>query len=288
MRPRLTCQPFRALAAAKGKGGSDLDLLSADISYFAAKDQTGVSLLDLTKTGTGEYIKQTAAPSGESARARMLFQVAMFLHRELPIRLAHRVRDLDSIPHLSALKGTRDVRGMYARSFDEIRQAPTPNTLGREKYFAEMLKGIYDRHSSVLLMMARAMYQLRNFLNKVEFADQEEIHSFLDNFYMSRIGIRMLIGQYLALREEPVGDGYVGLICQRTSPAQVCGQAMEDAAFMCRRGYGDSPTVSMHGRTDLTFRWAMFSSAYGKPRCPRGASVGFLRCYPVDPAPSRL
>lgn len=70
----------------------------------------------------------------------MLFQVAMFLHRELPIRLAHRVRDLDSIPHLSTFKGTKDVRAMYAKSFEEIRAAPTPNTPSRERYFAELLQ----------------------------------------------------------------------------------------------------------------------------------------------------
>ena len=89
----------------------------------------------------------------------------------------------------------------------------------------------------------------------MEFADQEDIHQFLDAFYMSRIGIRMLIGQYLALREESAGSGYVGLICQHTSPAEVAQAAMEDAQYMCRRRYGDAPVVTMHGRTDLTFQY---------------------------------
>jgi hypothetical protein len=52
---------------------------------------------------------------------------------------------------------------------------------------------------------------------------------------MSRIGIRMLIGQYLSLREESVGSGYVGLVCQHTSPKEICMAAMEDAKFMCRK-----------------------------------------------------
>jgi len=130
---------------------------------------------------------------------KMLMQVAMFLHRELPIRLAHRVRDLDSIPHLSGLAGTKAVRTMYARSFEEIRAAPTPkcvngvfiffeiarfslcfslaahsfnilhfssvcvlSTVPRERYFAELCQSIYARHSSVLLMMARSAYELRD------------------------------------------------------------------------------------------------------------------------------
>ena len=38
------------------------------------------------------------------------------------------------------------------------------------------------------------------------------VHNFLDAFYLSRIGIRMLIGQYLELREPPKPD-YIGLVC---------------------------------------------------------------------------
>ena len=35
------------------------------------------------------------------------------------------------------------------------------------------------------------------------FADMPEIHQFLDGFYMSRIGIRILIGQHIALHDPP-------------------------------------------------------------------------------------
>lgn len=235
-----------------------MDLLSDDIRHFSAMEQTGVSLRTITQTGRGEFVQLDSDADDTNATLRtqkMLMQVAMFLHRELPIRLAHRVRDLDSIPHLSGLQGTKAVRTMYARSFEEIRAAPTPNTLARERYFAELLQSIYSRHSSVLLMMARSAYQLRGKMDEVDFAEQEEIHAFLDSFYMSRIGIRMLIGQYLALREETTGSGYVGLVQQHTSPADVAMAAMEDAKFMCKRSYGDAPEVTMHGRTDLTFQY---------------------------------
>ena len=36
-----------------------------------------------------------------------------------------------------------------------------------------------------------------------------EIHQFLDNFYLSRIGIRILIGQHIELHE-PQRDTYIG------------------------------------------------------------------------------
>ena len=184
-----------------------MQLLSDDIAYFANKKQTGVSLRTLTETGRGEFVPTVqavdASKQDAGRRMRMLFQVSMFLHRELPIRLAHRVRDLDCIPHLSSLPSTRAVRQMYAKSFEEIRAASTPNTVMRESAFADLLQNIYSRHSSVLLMMARSAYEARAQLkDHTSFTQLDDIHQFLDSFYMSRIGIRMLIGQYLALRDE--------------------------------------------------------------------------------------
>jgi pyruvate dehydrogenase kinase 2/3/4 len=103
-------------------------LLGDDIRHFSAMEQTGVSLRTITQTGMGEFVSGlgSEADDAKAKTQKMLMQVAMFLHRELPIRLAHRVRDLDSIPHLSGLAGTKAVRTMYARSFEEIRAAPTP------------------------------------------------------------------------------------------------------------------------------------------------------------------
>jgi pyruvate dehydrogenase kinase 2/3/4 len=52
--------------------------------------------------------------------------------------------------------------------------------------------------------------ELKRELSKtVGLDDLPDIHQFLDGFYMSRIGIRMLIGQHIALHEPPVG-GWVG------------------------------------------------------------------------------
>lgn len=69
---------------------------------------------------------------------------------------------------------------------------------------------------------------------------------------MSRIGIRVLVGQYLALREPPL-PGYIGMINIRTSPYDVVRQATIDATSMCKRTYGNAPEVIIKGRLGLTF-----------------------------------
>ncbi|GMH53596.1 hypothetical protein TrRE_jg9207 [Triparma retinervis] len=88
----------------------------------------------------------------------------------------------------------------------------------------------------------------------MDFEEMQNMHDFLDNFYMSRIGIRMLIGQYLSLRQPPMND-YIGMICSETSPAKIVQQAVDDATFMCTRKYGDAPSVVVHGASNLNFSY---------------------------------
>jgi len=80
----------------------------------------------------------------------------------------------------------------------------------------------------------------------------EETHAFLDRFYMSRIGLRVLVGQYLSLREPGI-PGWVGRICQETSPKDIVTRAADDATIICNRKYGDAPEIEISGRLDLTF-----------------------------------
>lgn len=59
-----------------------------------------------------------------------------------------------------------------------------------------MIKMIKVRHNNVVPAMALGVQQLKRDMNrKVVPEELEEIHQFLDRFYLSRIGIRMLIGQ---------------------------------------------------------------------------------------------
>lgn len=66
-----------------------------------------------------------------------------------------------------------------------------------EREFTEVIKAIKVRHNNVVPTMALGVQQLKKDLNpKIYNEDIVEIHKFLDRFYMSRIGIRMLIGWF--------------------------------------------------------------------------------------------
>ena len=58
--------------------------------------------------------------------------------------------------------------------------------------------------------MAMGVADLKRELSQnMGLTDFPEIHSFLDGFYLSRIGIRILIGQHIALHEQQEED-YIG------------------------------------------------------------------------------
>lgn len=251
------------------------DDVARNIYDCSHQPQTSVSLQTLMKTGRGELIHKTykdASYSDDSkvATDKILMQVAGFLRHELPIRLSRRVYDLERVPHMKDMKSVKQVKDLYIQSIEDLLSVPRQiDTEQKEESFARLVEGIYERHASVLVQMARGAFELRAAINSglvknhasssnhnkrrsEAFDTMEDTHAFLDRFYISRIGIRVLIGQYLSLRQHPV-ENYVGIICSKTSPFEIVKRAIDDASFMCTRKYGDAPEVIITGRLDLSF-----------------------------------
>ena len=102
------------------------------------------------------------------------------------------------------------VRDWYVESFKDLRDFPTIKDDNDEQKFTELLKHIYHRHRHVVPVMAMGVAELKKELQKgVGLLEMPEIHQFLDGFYLSRIGIRILIGQHIALHE-PEKENYIG------------------------------------------------------------------------------
>ena len=238
--------------------GRTIRKLSNEIISCSKMPQTGISLQQLLEFGS-------------NLSSSKLIHAANFLKTELPIRFAHRVRDLHDLPHgLSNMPSVQLVKEWYIRSFEEIEQFPKVNSASEERKFTELISDIKARHNATLYTMARGVYELKQdmyttfgtkhdtprrdiadkYLEQHDLADLGDIHTFLDAFYMSRIGIRTLMAQHIALHEpEP---GWVGCICETSSPAEIALAAVDTARHMCIRQYGDVPDVALHGHTDLT------------------------------------
>ncbi len=82
----------------------------------------------------------------------------------------------------------------YKTSFAQLRACSAPSDPEREANFAKVIEAIYERHGATLITMAKGAHELRNMLKMdiVNFAELDDIQKRLDDFYMSRIGIRMV------------------------------------------------------------------------------------------------
>ncbi|GAB1523357.1 [Pyruvate dehydrogenase (acetyl-transferring)] kinase isozyme 2 [Rhizoctonia solani] len=194
------------------------------LAHYASFPQTPVSLHQMVAFG------RDPSP-GKVLRA------AKFLADELPIRLAHRIRDIDNSAHdLGKSPSFASVRNWYLQSFEEISSFPTiklppstqriflptatpnpfnglatplergtagsqrrfyvspttdgswtPELLELNSQFIKVLERVRRRHDPTVYRVA---YGVREYLRKAggngaQGAD-EELHNWLDRFYMSR------------------------------------------------------------------------------------------------------
>ena len=118
--------------------------------------------------------------------------------------------------------------------------------------------------------------------------DDASIHSFLDSFYTSRIGIRMIIGQYLALREPAHGEDAVGLLSTAVAPARIAEDAALQARHLCERQFGVAPDVKIEGRTDLDFEYVPDHAFYILLELLKNSMRASCEASPEDPPAVRV
>jgi len=149
--------------------------------------------------------------------------------------------------------------------------------------FTRCLERIKHRHDAVVTTVAQGVLEYKR--SKANDSQQADLQVFLDRFYMSRIGIRMLIGQHVALGRSYMApsqgtlgyfvsgaatrpghlsdvsgtepEKYVGIICTNTNVGSVAHEAIENARFVCEEHYGlfRAPPVQLVCPKDLTFMY---------------------------------
>ncbi|KAI0882529.1 mitochondrial branched-chain alpha-ketoacid dehydrogenase kinase-domain-containing protein [Annulohypoxylon maeteangense] len=123
--------------------------------------------------------------------------------------------------------------------------------------FAQTLHKIKRRHDGVVTTMAQGILEYKRRRQRMQI--DNNIQSFLDRFYMSRIGIRMLIGQHIALTDQSHhrDPTYVGIICTRTNVRDLAQEAIENARFVCEDHYGlfEAPKIQLVCNPDLNFMY---------------------------------
>ncbi|EER30566.1 hypothetical protein CTRG_05965 [Candida tropicalis MYA-3404] len=145
------------------------------------------------------------------------------------------------------------------------------------KLVKETLDVIKKRHDATVATMAQGVQEWKAENQTVLVNSQ--IQTFLDRFYMSRIGIRMLIGQHIALnlaQNSPTKQrfsalingsqgntkkprsNYVGVICTDCNVGEIAEDAIETAKYICEEHYGlfEAPEVQLIAPSqDISFMY---------------------------------
>jgi len=189
---------------------------------YANMPQTPMGMKALLGVGSGSIgyqnkLRTNTKPREISREDRRMFaqkELGMFLKREMPVRFAHRARDLSMLPYgLSDMPSIQSVKTWYEQSFEEVLSVPDDDDMGLKT----SLSAIYNRHQDTLVMIAKGLYEFQRSAEGKrvleggrDLSDLVDIHNYFDRFFLSRIGIRILIGHYLELQREQEAD-YVGM-----------------------------------------------------------------------------
>jgi len=136
--------------------------------------------------------------------------------------------------------------------------------------FTKLLSGIKRRHDPVVTTIAQGILEYKKEAKTPRI--DRSIQTFLDRFYMSRIGIRVLIGQHIALNRLEPHEDYVGIICTKTNVHQIAREAIENASYVCEEHFGlfKGPPVQLVCRKDIDF---MYVPSHLVSRLPLRRSV---------------
>ncbi|XP_074622637.1 pyruvate dehydrogenase (acetyl-transferring) kinase isozyme 2, mitochondrial-like isoform X1 [Acropora palmata] len=182
---------------------------------------------------------------GKTAKPVESFQ---FGRHELPVRLAHIIREIDLLPkNLLKMPSVELVRSWYVQSFRELlefqEEDETEEVTNR---FTQNLMSIKHRHDNVVETMAQGIMELRQ--QEGDDAFHPSIQYFLDRFYMSRISIRMLITQHLLLFGQDARSSksnFIGCFDPNCHVISVVEDAVSNAAYLCEQVYCASPSVEI-------------------------------------------
>ena len=195
------------------------------------------------------HMRQMLSWGSEGPSSRGALQMQAFLLEELPVRLARRVVELETLPHgLSRMPSVQRVHAWYESSVRDILEAKTQTP----SQFQETLIRILNKHNDVVPSMARGIIELKQQLapSEREHIDEDPfLQDFLDRFFMARIGLRVLIGNFVALSSPR--PGFNGMFETHCPVARVVQIAAEEAASICSRVYGITPHVQIKGKLDL-------------------------------------
>ncbi|CAI5730466.1 unnamed protein product [Peronospora destructor] len=173
---------------------------------------------------------------------------AQLLHREVPIRIARRIVDLENLPdELPQAKPIVSLREQLLCSFHQLMSCPLPANLSDEREFINLHRRIRQKHGTMHGNIAEAVQALEH--------EPQGLSESLDNFYNSRIGIRMLVDQHIA--SQTPKPGFTGVVNDECSPVKIAQEIVDKVRPLWQKSLDGEllPNIIVSGDEKATYRY---------------------------------
>ncbi|KXN89614.1 [3-methyl-2-oxobutanoate dehydrogenase [lipoamide]] kinase, mitochondrial [Leucoagaricus sp. SymC.cos] len=152
---------------------------------------------------------------GRHMNEERLIKSANYVRTELPVRIAHRLRDLQTLPYVVVTQeSVAKVYELYWSAFEKFRRYPPITTLSENEKFCEFVGGLLNEHATVIPNLSLGLSLSSPYLAP------DELDSVMRRMLISRISRRVLAEHHIALTEifmghrekEAAGEPHVGII----------------------------------------------------------------------------
>lgn len=195
---------------------------------------------------------------GKRLNKDKLLASANFVRTELPVRISHRIRDMQVLPF--AVVSNRHLCHVYERyyqAFDKFRKFPVITTLEENERFCQLLDHLLNEHLSVIPQLV--MGAIENCLT--DSIDPDRMDQFIFKVLCSRISRRVIAEQHLALTQnlrdgaseidEKTSDpNYIGEVFLQCSARESVLECAELAKSVIQQTYPDAvmPDIEIEGQ----------------------------------------
>jgi len=198
---------------------------------------------------------------------------AVYLQRELPIRVAHRIVNFRSLPFIIGCNPTiLSVHELYIRAFHILNDFPEIQTYEDVLKYDAVLRSLMDDHKEVVSLLARGFKESQKHVE-----NDDGVASFLDRILTSRLGIRMLVNHHLSLHNK---EGTIGMINLCMNLKHVVSRWSGFVTELCEDKYGHAPPIKISGHTSAVFPYIELPLDYILPELLKNAVRATVESHP--------
>jgi pyruvate dehydrogenase kinase 2/3/4 len=136
---------------------------------------------------------------GRSLTEARLISSANYVRTELPTRLAHRIRDMQTLPYVVVTNPhISEVYELYYKAFESLRRVREIKTLEDNEKFCERMQGNLTEHLTVIPKLAMGVLECRDLMKA------DEMDKFMNTILRS-VGI--ILTRLLGLRKNELTIG---------------------------------------------------------------------------------